>query len=60
MNDTTIIATEIRDLIATGASEWKIVAQVSQKFPEITPTEFVEALQDATEQAQRQALRPHH
>ena len=60
MQDTTTVATEIRHLIASGATEPEALAVVSRKFPEITPTEFVEALQDATEQAQRQALRPHH
>ena len=59
MLDTTPVATAITRLISTGTTERDLLAAVARKFPELTRTEFVAALQDATAQAERKALRPH-
>jgi len=40
-------------------TEGELLGAVLRKFPELTRSEFVAALQDATAQAQRKALRPH-
>ena len=45
--------------MTAGANERQLVAMVASMFPELTRTEFVAALQDATAAAERQALRPH-
>ena len=59
MLDTTPITDTIRHLISTGTTERDLLAAVARKFPELTRTEFVAALQDATAQAERKTLRPH-
>jgi hypothetical protein len=59
MIDVTEIATEIRHLISMGATERELVAQVARHHPDLDRKEFLAALQDATEQAQRRAVRPH-
>ena len=59
MPDTSEPTASIRHLISTGATERDLLAAVARKFPELTRTEFVAALQDATAQAERKALRPH-
>jgi len=51
--------TEIIRLMTAGANERQLVAMVASMFPELTRTEFIAALQDATAAAERQALRPH-
>ena len=60
MLDTTQdLTATITRLITTGSTEQELLAAVARKFPELTRTEFVAALQDATAQAERKALRPH-
>jgi hypothetical protein len=59
MPDTSEPTASIRHLISTGATERDLLAAVARKFPELTRTEFLAALQDATEAAQRQAARRH-
>jgi hypothetical protein len=60
MLDTTQgVTATIARLIATGSTEQELFAAVARKFPELTRTEFVAALQDATAQAERKALRTH-
>jgi hypothetical protein len=59
MTDTTEVATMIIRLIATGTSERELLASVAQQFPELTHTEFVAALQNATAAAERHASRRH-
>jgi hypothetical protein len=59
MNDTTPVTTAIAAMIRTGTAEPQILAAVARRFPELTRTEFVVALQDATAQAERQAARRH-
>ena len=38
----------IRHLISTGTTERELLAAVARKFPELTLTEFVAALRDAS------------
>jgi hypothetical protein len=59
MIDVTEIATEIRHLISMVATERDLVALVARHHPDLDRKEFVAALQDVTEQAQRRAVRPH-
>ena len=59
MLDNTPITTAIARLIASGVAEQALVAAVAQRFPELTRTEFVVALQDATAAAEKQATRRH-
>jgi hypothetical protein len=59
MPDTTEATATIRHLISTGITERDLLAAVARRFPDLTRTEFVAALQDATEAAQRQAMRRH-
>ena len=60
MIDTTPITREITKLISNGTTEQALLTTVAHLFPDLTRAELSQALQDATEQAQRQALRPHH
>jgi len=60
MLDTTQdLTATITRLIIVGSTEQELLAAVARKFPELTRTEFVAALQDATAQAERKALWPH-
>jgi hypothetical protein len=59
MLDTTPVATTIRYLITTGSTEKELLAAVARRFPDLTRTEFVAALQDATAAAEKQATRRH-
>ena len=59
MLDTTPVTTAITRLISTGTTEQALLAAVARKFPELTRSEFVAALQDATEAAERQAAWRH-
>jgi hypothetical protein len=59
MPDTTEPTAIITRLIATGTTELGLLAAVARQFPNLEPKKFVPALQDAIEQAQRRALRPH-
>jgi len=60
MPDTTEATATIRHLITLGTAEKELLAAVARKFPELTRMEFVAALQDATESAERQASRRRH
>ena len=57
--DTTPVAREITKLISKGTTSDAILTAVAHLFPDLTRAELSQALQDAVEQAQRQALRPH-
>jgi uncharacterized protein (DUF433 family) len=59
MLDTTPVTTEITRLISTGTTEQALLAAVSYLFPNLSPAELSAALQEATDKAERQALRPH-
>jgi hypothetical protein len=59
MLDTTPVTTEITRLISTGTTEQAQLAAVAHLFPNLSPAELSAALQEATEAAERQALRPH-
>jgi hypothetical protein len=59
MLDTAPITTAIAAMITAGTTEQELLAAVARKFPDLTRTEFVAALQDATAQAERKTLRPH-
>ena len=48
MLDTTPITDTIRHLISTGTTERELLAAVARKFPELTLTECVAALRDAS------------
>jgi hypothetical protein len=55
MLDTTPVTTAITRLIAAGVTERDLVAAVAHRFPELDRREFLAALQDATEAAERRA-----
>jgi hypothetical protein len=57
MIDTTPITTAIAAMIRIGTAEPQILAAVVRRFPDLTRTEFVAALQDATAAAEKQAAR---
>ena len=59
MLDTTPITTAITKLISTGTTEQALLAAVAHLFPDLSPTELLQALQVAQAQAERKALRPH-
>jgi len=59
MLDTTPVPTEITRLISTGATEEALLTAVTHRFPNLSPAELSQALQDATAAAARKALRPH-
>jgi hypothetical protein len=59
MLDTTPITKTITRLISTGTGEQALIAAVAQMFPDLTPAELSQALQVATTEAERKALRPH-
>jgi len=56
MTDITTITTAIAAMISTGTTERDLLAAVARKFPDLTRTEFVAALQDATAQAEREGV----
>jgi uncharacterized protein (DUF433 family) len=56
MTDTTPIVDTIRHLIGTGTTEEQIVATLVQAYPELTLAELSEALQEATEAAERHTV----
>jgi uncharacterized protein (DUF433 family) len=59
MIDNTSVATEITGLIAAGKQDRELVAEVTQRFPDITSAELSQALQVATTQAERRISRRH-
>ena len=59
MLDTTPITATITRLITTGTTEQALLQAVIILFPDLTRTEFVAALQDATAAAERRAARKH-
>jgi hypothetical protein len=60
MIDTTQVATEIRHLIAAGTTERELLVRVAARFPDLTPAELSEAMQDATAAAERRVARARH
>jgi hypothetical protein len=59
MLDTTPVTTAITRLISTGTTEQALLTAVTYLFPDLSPAELSQALQVATTQAERRALRPH-
>ena len=59
MPDITPVTTAIAAMIVTGTTDTALLAAVARAFPDLTRTEFLAALQDATEAAERQAARRH-
>jgi hypothetical protein len=59
MIDTTPFAVTIRNLITTGTTERDLLLKVVRRFLELSPRDFVAALQDATAQARKHAARLH-
>jgi hypothetical protein len=59
MLDTTPITTAITRLISTGTTEEALLTAVAHMFPNLSPAELSQALQVATTEAERKALRPH-
>jgi uncharacterized protein (DUF433 family) len=59
MLDTTLVTTKITKLITAGTTDEALLAAVSYLFPNLSPAELSAALQEATDKAERQALRPH-
>jgi hypothetical protein len=60
MLDSTQVATEIRHLIAAGATERELLVKVARRFPGLTSAELSEALQDATAAAERRMATAKH
>ena len=59
MLDTTPVTTAITRLISMGTTEQALLAAVAHLFPNLSPAELSQALQVATTEAERRALRPH-
>jgi|APPan5920702963_1055757.scaffolds.fasta_scaffold335337_1 hypothetical protein len=60
MPDTiTPVTQQITKLISSGVAEDELLAAVVRKFPNISTAELSAALQDATAEAEKKALRPH-
>jgi hypothetical protein len=57
--DTTPVTTAIAAMIRTGTAEPQILAAVARRFPDLTRSEFVAALQDAVAEAERRVVRKH-
>ena len=57
MIDTAAVVAEIARLISLGFAKQHLFAVVAQTFPELTEQEFYAALQEATEQAEKQLIR---
>src|SRR5215470_7665075 len=53
----TPVTQQITRLIIAGVVERDLLAAVARQFPDLTRTEFVAALQDATAQVEQRALR---
>jgi hypothetical protein len=59
MVDTTPITSAITRLISTGTTEQALLAAVAHLFPNLSPAELSQALQEATAAAERRASRHH-
>jgi hypothetical protein len=59
MPDTEPVTAAITRLIASGVADADLIATIARCYPDITRSEFMAALQVATAEAERQALRPH-
>jgi uncharacterized protein (DUF433 family) len=57
MTDTTPVTTAIATMIRAGTSGQELLAAISARFPELSPTELSEALQAGTEVAERKMWR---
>jgi hypothetical protein len=53
------IAAVMVPMITAGTAEQELLAAVARQFPELTPAELSAALQEATAEAERQAMRRH-
>jgi hypothetical protein len=56
MIDTAAVVAEIARLLTAGFAEEHLLAIVAQTFPDLTEQEFCAALQEATEQAEKQVV----
>jgi uncharacterized protein (DUF433 family) len=59
MLDTTPITIAITRLITTGTTEQALLVAVAHLFPDLTPAELSQALQVATDKAERRIVRKH-
>jgi len=59
MLDTTPVTTAITCLITAGTTEQLLLAAVAHLFPNLSPAELSQALQVATTDAERKAMRRH-
>jgi hypothetical protein len=59
MLDTTPVTTAITRLISTGTTEEVLLIAVAHLFPNLSPAELSQALQVATTEAERRAVRKH-
>jgi len=59
MLDTTPVTSAITRLISTGTTEQALLTAVAHLFPNLSPAELSQALQVATTEAERKALRAH-
>ena len=59
MPDTSEPTATITRLMTIGATEQELLAAMARAFPDLARQEFVAALQEATEAAERQAARRH-
>ena len=57
--DTAPVTRELTRLISTGTTEAALLTAVAHLFPDLSSADLSAALQDATEQAQRRAMRKH-
>jgi hypothetical protein len=55
----TPVTQQITRLITAGTTEQALLAGVAQLFPNLSSAELSQALQVATTEAERKALRPH-
>ena len=60
MLDTSNVTATIKHLISTGTTEEQIVGALVQAYPELTLAELSEALQEATEAAERHVATRRH
>jgi type II secretory pathway component PulF len=58
--DTSAVTNQLARLIAAGTTEHELLDSVARQFPNLERREFLAALHEATESAERQALRRRH
>ena len=57
--DTTPVTAAIAAMIRTGTTEQQLLAAIATAFPDLARAEFVAALQEATEAAEKRAAKKH-